>query len=67
MIKFMGNGKRIEKVVRCLTSGLVVGVHHCKTGQFYTVTDHDTELASVVRFMTAQGYNDVYLLTIAEA
>ena len=67
MIKFMGNGKRIEKVVRCLTSGFVVGVHHCKTGQSYTVTDHNTELVSVVRFMTAQGYNDVYLLTIAEA
>ena len=66
MIKFMGNGKRIENIVRCLTSGFVVSIYHPRTQLCCVLSYHETELISVVRFMTSCGYSDVFVLAVAE-
>lgn len=66
MIRFMGNGKRIENVTRSLSSGFVTSVCHVKSGLCCCITHHDTELVSVVRFMQQQGYSDVFVLCVAD-
>lgn len=66
MIRFMGNGRRIENVVRSLSSGFVVSICHVKSRLCCCITCHDTELVSVVRFMTQQGYSDVFVLSVSD-
>lgn len=65
MIRFMGNGRRIEKVTRCLSSGFVSHVLHVKSGTVQFVDRHDS-MGSVSRFMNDHGYGDVYVLNVAE-
>lgn len=66
MIRFMGNGKRIEHVVRALSSGFVANIVHVQSGLCCCITRHDTELVSVIRFMQQQGYGDVFVLSVAD-
>lgn len=66
MIRFMGNGKRIENVVRTLSSGFVSNITHVKSGLCCCIACHDNELVSVVRFMQQQGYGDVFVLSVSD-
>lgn len=66
MIKFMGNGKRIENVIRSLCSGYVSSIYHCKSGISCCISRHTTELVSAVCFMNSCGYRDVFVLYVAE-
>ncbi len=66
MIKFMGNGKQIENVVRCLNSGFVNSIFHPKSGACCFVNRDEPKLASVVRFMNDHGYRDIYVLNVVE-
>lgn len=64
MVRFMGNGKRIENVIRCLISSCVVSVYHHRSGLCCVMRSDNKGLYKAIEFMTAQGYGDVFILVV---
>jgi hypothetical protein len=62
MIRFMGNGKRIENVMRTVCSDCITQLYHVPS-QDSSICDG---LAAAVHFMTEHGFKDVFLLELEQ-
>lgn len=60
MVKFMGNGKRIEHVLRALLNDCLLVVSHIKDKR--SLGSHSTY--ELINFMVDCGYNDVFVLQV---
>lgn len=62
MIKFMGNGLRIQNVVQALCSDCSMKIYHISTRTSFCATGiHD-----IVDFMTEYGYRDIFYLELEQ-
>lgn len=60
MIEYMGNGRRIYNILRCMLTDCLCVLIHLRDGQ--TLTSYSS--LDLADFMLDQGFGDVFLLRV---